>query len=93
MVDELADLRRNRPWIAERITVPVDHVVRQPRCTASSRGMSTRRQMLGLSGRRAPDCRHDAPLSHPDLFRSAIVDPLLQMVGPPWSGRSTAQRC
>jgi pimeloyl-ACP methyl ester carboxylesterase len=32
-----------------------------------------------------PGCRHDAPLSHPDLFRTAVIDPLLQRVGPPWS--------
>ena len=32
-----------------------------------------------------PDCRHDAPLSHPDLFRTAIVDPLLEAVGVPYT--------
>jgi hypothetical protein len=48
---------------------------------------------LGCRVVELPGCRHDAPLSHPDLFRSAIVEPLLQMVGRPWSGRSTAQRC
>ena len=32
-----------------------------------------------------PDCRHDAPLSHPDLFRTAIIDPLLQAIGTPYA--------
>jgi hypothetical protein len=31
------------------------------------------------------DCRHDAPYSHAELFRSAVVEPLMRMVGPPWS--------
>ena len=33
-------------------------------------------------------CRHDAPLSHPDLFRTEVIDPLMRRVGPPWTADS-----
>ena len=40
--------------------------------------MSHAAELLDCPVVELPDCRHDAPLSHPDLFRTAIVDPLLQ---------------
>jgi pimeloyl-ACP methyl ester carboxylesterase len=93
MVKELADLRRNRPWSAERITVPVITSYGGLGAAHHRQGMQHAAAELGCPVIELPGCRHDAPLSHPDLFRSAVVEPLAQMVGPPWSGRSTAQRC
>ena len=92
MVEELADLRRNRPWIAEHITVPVVTSYGSLGAPHHHQGMQRAATELGCPVIELPDCRHDAPLSQPDLFRSAVVEPLLQTVGPPWSKGSTAQR-
>ncbi len=93
MVEELADLRRNRPWSAERITVPVITSYGGLGAAHHRKGMQHAAAELGCPVIELPGCRHDAPLSHPDLFRSAVVEPLLKTVGSPWSERSTAQRC
>jgi pimeloyl-ACP methyl ester carboxylesterase len=85
MVEELADLRRNRPWVAEHITVPVITSFGSLGAPHHRDGMRHAAELLDCSVVELPDCRHDAPLSHPDLFRSAVVDPLLQQIGPPWS--------
>jgi pimeloyl-ACP methyl ester carboxylesterase len=85
MVEELADLRRNQPWVAEHIDVPVITSFGSLGVAHHRDGMRYAATLLNCSVVELPDCRHDAPLSHPDLFRSAIVDPLVQMVGPPWS--------
>ena len=42
-------------------------------------------ELLKCSVVELPDCRHDAPFSHPELFRTAIVDPLLDKVGAPYT--------
>ena len=85
MVEELADLRRNRPWVAEHITAPVITSFGSLGAPHHRDGMRYAATLLNCPVVELPDCRHDAPLSHPDLFRSAVVDPLLQLVGPPWS--------
>ncbi|HVE19560.1 MAG TPA: alpha/beta hydrolase [Ilumatobacteraceae bacterium] len=85
MVEELADLRRNQPWVAENITVPVITSYGSLGAPHHRDGMRYAAELLGCPVVEMPDCRHDAPLSHPDLFRSLVVDPLIQMVGPPWS--------
>ena len=85
MVEELADLRRNRPWVAEHITVPVITSFGSLGAPHHRDGMRHAAELLDCPVIELPDCRHDAPLSHPDLFRSAVVDPLLQQIGPPWS--------
>jgi hypothetical protein len=41
--------------------------------------------LLGCPLVELADCRHDAPLSHPDLFRTEVIDPLTRRVGSPWS--------
>ena len=93
MVEELADLRRNRPWIAERIKVPVITSFGSLGATHHRDGMRHAAALLDCPVVELPDCRHDAPLSHADLFRSAVVDPLVRMTGAPWwTGGSTAQR-
>ena len=85
MVEELADLRRNQPWVAEHVTAPVITSFGSLGAPHHRDGMRYAATLLNCPAVELPDCRHDAPLSHPDLFRSAIVDPLVQMVGPPWS--------
>ena len=92
MVEELADLRRNQPWIAENIKVPVIMSYGSLGAPHHRDGMRHAAELLHCPVVELPDCRHDAPLSHPDLFRSLVVDPLVQAVGPPWSQQtSTAQ--
>jgi pimeloyl-ACP methyl ester carboxylesterase len=85
MVEELADLRRNQPWVAEHITAPVITSFGSLGAPHHRDGMKYAAKLLNCPVVELPDCRHDAPLSHPDLFRSAIVDPLIEVVGPPWS--------
>jgi pimeloyl-ACP methyl ester carboxylesterase len=89
MVEELADLRRNQPWFAANITVPVITSFGSLGAPHHRDGMRYAAELLGCPVVELPDCRHDAPLSHPDLFRSLVVDPLVQMVGPPWSKESS----
>ncbi|MEP7201184.1 MAG: alpha/beta hydrolase [Ilumatobacteraceae bacterium] len=92
MVEELADLRRNRPWIAEHITVPVVTSYGSLGAAHHRQGMQHVAAELGCPVIELPDCRHDAPLSHPGLFRSAVVEPWLERIGAPWSGRSREPR-
>jgi pimeloyl-ACP methyl ester carboxylesterase len=84
MVEELADLRRNQPWDAPRITVPVITAFGSLGAAHHRDGMKYVATLLGCPVVELPDCRHDAPLSHADLFRTAVVEPLLRVVGPPW---------
>jgi pimeloyl-ACP methyl ester carboxylesterase len=84
MVEELADLRRNQPWIASQIAVPVIAAFGSRGAAHHRDGMRYVASLLGCAVVELADCRHDAPLSHPDLFRTAIVDPLLHAIGPPW---------
>jgi pimeloyl-ACP methyl ester carboxylesterase len=87
MVEELADLRRNPPWVASEITVPVVTSFGSLGAAHHREGMMYVASQLGCNVVELADCRHDAPLSHADLFRTAVVDPLLELVGPPWSAR------
>ena len=85
LVNELADLRRNQPWSATRITAPVVVSFGSLGKPHHHRGMQHAAALLGCPLVELAGCRHDAPLSHATLFRSAVVDPLLQTVGSPWS--------
>lgn len=85
MVGELADLRRNQPWVAARISVPVVTAFGSLGASHHHRGMKHAATLLGCPVVELAGCRHDAPLSHPDLFRTAVIDPLLERVGSPWS--------
>ena len=85
MVGELSDLRLHRPWSAEQITVPV--VVGYGTKGAAHHQDGMRRVADSLPGSllvALADCRHDAPLSHPDLFDREIVVPLAASVGGCW---------
>lgn len=85
MVEELADLRRHRPWEADQITVPVVVSYGSLGRPHHRQGMAHVADMLGCSIVELAGCHHDAPMSHAALFRAEVVDPLLRMVGPPWS--------
>ena len=87
MVEELADLRRHQPWVAEHIEVPVITAFGSLGPPHHREGMTYAAGLLNCPVVELPGCRHDAPLSHPDLFRELVVDPLLAMVGPPWAMR------
>ena len=84
MVAELADLRSHQPWAAERITVPVITAFGSRGAAHHRDGMRHAAALLDCPVVELPDCRHDAPLSHPELFRALVVDPLLELVGSPW---------
>ncbi len=85
MVGELADIRRNKPWSEASIKVPVVVAFGTLGAAHHRRGMTHAAAALGCPLVELDNCRHDAPLSHPSLFRSAVIDPLLRAVGVPWS--------
>lgn len=84
LVEELADLRRHRPWDPANISVPVVVSCGSLGRPHHQQGMAQVASVLGCPFVELAGCRHDAPLSHPALFRAEVVDPLLRMVGPPW---------
>ena len=84
MVEELADLRRHQPWNAANITMPVITAYGSLGRAHHGEGMRHAASLLDCPVVELPDCRHDAPLSHPDLFRTAVIDPLMRRVGAPW---------
>ena len=86
MVEELADLRRHRPWAAANIKAPVVVSYGTLGADHHNRGMKHAAEVLGCPVVELANCRHDAPLSHPTLFRTEVIDRLLRAVGPPWSG-------
>jgi pimeloyl-ACP methyl ester carboxylesterase len=81
MVGELSDLRSHRPWVAADVRVPVIAGYGELGRPHHRDGM----QRLGetLTDARAVQlagCRHDAPMSHPALIRTHIVEPLVAAV-------------
>lgn len=79
MVGELGDLRRNQPWTADSIRVPV--MVGYGTAGASHHQTGMRHLGGTIKGAvvvELPGCRHDAPLSHPVLFAKEMVLPLLR---------------
>jgi pimeloyl-ACP methyl ester carboxylesterase len=86
MVGELRDLQANQPWHANNIHCPVvlGH---------GSQGAEHHRDGMRYVHDRLPQsalvelagCRHDAPLSHSELFTTMLIDPLLRAVGGAWS--------
>ncbi|MEO8266387.1 MAG: alpha/beta hydrolase [Ilumatobacteraceae bacterium] len=84
MVEELADLRRHQAWDAARINVPVVTSYGADGAPHHRMGMRHAAAILGCPVVELAGCRHDAPLSHPDLFRTEVIDPLMLRVGPPW---------
>lgn len=85
MVGELADLRDHRPWDPARICAPVLVAYGGRGAAHHRRGMTRAAQLLGCPLVELPECHHDAPMGNPALFRRDVIDPLLRMVGPPWS--------
>lgn len=79
MVGELTDLRDVAPWSAPLVRVPVLAGLGSLGAAHHQRGMRwiaehvPTAKLVELDG-----CRHDAPLSHPALFASHMVDPLLR---------------
>ena len=78
MVEELADLRRHPPWKAANIEAPVVVAFGSLGADHHKRGMKHAAEVLGCPVVELAHCRHDAPLSHPALFRSEVIDPLLR---------------
>jgi pimeloyl-ACP methyl ester carboxylesterase len=85
MVEELADLRQHQPWSAAHITAPVVVAYGSDGAPHHGLGMRHAATLLDCPVVELAGCRHDAPLSHPDLVRTVVIEPLMQRVGPPWS--------
>jgi len=81
MVGELGDLRASPPWRASDVRVPV-------LAGFGSRGSAHHRRGMAhvaatIEGARLVEldgCRHDAPLSHPALYATEMVHPLLDLL-------------
>jgi pimeloyl-ACP methyl ester carboxylesterase len=84
LVGELADLRANRPWRADRITMPVIVGNGSRGAAHHQDGMRRVAELLGAQHVVLEGCRHDAPTSHPAEFCHQLVEPLLARVGVPW---------
>jgi pimeloyl-ACP methyl ester carboxylesterase len=83
MVGELGDLRTNPPWSPEQITVPVVAAFGSLGRPHHRRGMEHVAASVGRGVLvELPDCRHDAPLSHPELFAQRVVEPLVDSLLP-----------
>jgi pimeloyl-ACP methyl ester carboxylesterase len=82
MVGELADLRSNEPWTAQGIGVPLITGYGGRGSAHHQRAMrELATRVRGARSVELPECRHDAPLSHPSLFAERIVYPLLDGLG------------
>lgn len=82
MVGELADLRANAPWHAEQLHLPVVASYGEHGSPHQQRGMQHVASIVaGAELVVLPGCRHDAPLSHAQLFADHIALPLLRRCG------------
>ncbi len=85
MVGELRDLQTHEPWLAEDIVCPVvlgHGSLGQQHHRDGMRSVHNR--IPGSQLVELPGCRHDAPMSHSELFATSIVEPLLRAVGGEW---------
>jgi pimeloyl-ACP methyl ester carboxylesterase len=96
MVGELKDLQANRPWVSAEIGCPVV-------LSCGSNGAAHHQQGTRFIHDQFPDstfvvldgCRHDAPMSHSQLFASVVVGAAAVAAGEPWASafsRSAAHR-
>ena len=93
MVGELRDLHAHAPWRAEDVVCPLV-------LGCGSLARPHHREGMAFIQARVPGsmlvelagCRHDAPMSHSELFTSLIVEPLLAQVGGEWSGANRVKR-
>ena len=86
MVGELRDLQANRPWIGERIGCPLMVSYGSNGAQHHRDGMTHVHEMVsGSTMVELAGCRHDAPMSHANLFATMIVVPLLSEVGGSWA--------
>jgi pimeloyl-ACP methyl ester carboxylesterase len=87
LVDELADLRENKPWDATMIATPVVAGYGAHGAAHHRQGMAQVANSIdGARLVQLEGCGHGAPYSHADVFRHQLVDPLLAAVGSPWTG-------
>jgi pimeloyl-ACP methyl ester carboxylesterase len=84
MVGELTDLRATAPWHAGAIEVPVVAGFGEFGSPHHQQGMRHLAATLpDCTVVEVPGCRHDAPHSNAELFRTIVVEPLLARVGLP----------
>jgi pimeloyl-ACP methyl ester carboxylesterase len=79
MVGELGDLRAHAPWQAADVRVPVVVGYGEFGRPHHREGMVRLAEMLpDARAVELAGCRHDAPMSHPALMRTHIVEPLAE---------------
>ncbi len=89
LVNELADLRENRPWSADDVKVPL--LVGYGSHAAEHRRKGMKQVADLVAGAQLVclhDCSHFAPTLAPDKFRRELIEPLLHAVGAPWESSS-----
>lgn len=96
MVGELKDLQANQPWVATEVLCPLVVAYGSNGAEHHRRGMSIVHDMFpGSTCAILEDCRHDAPMSHSQLFARRVVGPAAIAAGEPWTSafsRSAAHR-
>ena len=91
LVNELADLRENRPWIAEDVKVPLLVGFGSRAAEHHRKGMEhVAHSVAGAQLVCLHESGHSAPTLAPDQFRRELIEPLLHRVGAPWSSAASA---
>lgn len=92
MVGELRDLQANRPWVAAEVLCPVVVAYGSKGAAHHQQGMRhVHEQLPGSMLYELPGCRHDAPMSHSELFTSTVVDAIAAAAGDPWAGAAVSR--
>lgn len=93
MVGELRDLQANEPWSGSDIVCPVVLGYGSLAREHHRDGMRfVRAQIQASTLVELPGCRHDAPMSHSELFASQIIEPLMRKVGGSWTDALSISR-
>ncbi len=86
LVGELRDLSTNPPWRASQIRCPLVVGLGTRGAAHHQRGMRFLHDSVpGSILVELADARHDAPLSHAEVFAREIVEPLARLVGGQWA--------
>jgi pimeloyl-ACP methyl ester carboxylesterase len=82
LVGELSDLRAHAPWLPGAVTVPVWVGVGEAASPHQRQGMEYVAEALPEATLvELPGGNHMANVTHPDLFRRLLIDPLVARVG------------
>lgn len=86
MVGELRDLQANCPWTSAEVHCPVVTSFGELGAAHHRKGMHVvHDQLPGSQLFELAGARHDAPMSHSELFAQTVVDAIALAVGEPWA--------